>query len=125
MKKKKNEATSLMDLVAHRASLGSNQGKYRAALVAHLAEIQDVLAAGYGWRIVWQTLCESGRIDMSYDTFRRACLYFGLSKLQPRSQCAHIDHRVNMGRRFLNGSLMAAGLPVNDQGENSEISNIV
>ena len=85
VKKKKSSANkSLLELVEEKAGDSALSGKNRAIVLDMQDEIAVILAKGYKWRIIWEALTESGRIDMGYDTFRLHCRAVGL-KLAPKS----------------------------------------
>ena len=118
--RRKTEPPSLMELVRCRAAEGHpNQGKSLATVLPLSGEIKEVLAAGYGWKIVWQALTDAGRIDMGYDTFRYTCRFCGLSTLKDRSPLAPSLHRT-----WLNGSSPVASMVAGDESRNGEVSNI-
>ena len=84
-KKKKSSANkSLLELVEEKAGDSALSGKNRAIVLDMKDEIAAVLARGYKWRVIWETLTESGRIEMGYDTFRMHCRAIGL-ELAPKS----------------------------------------
>ena len=88
MATKKNDSTrntkTLLTLVEEKARRAPLSGRNRAVLIEMRDEIATVLEHGYKWRIIWQTLSDSKRIKMGYDTFRMHCRAMGL-ELAPQS----------------------------------------
>ena len=78
MQKKPRSQKSLLTLVEERAAKAPQSGKNRAALMPMRDEIAEVLARGYKWCVVWETLRDAERISMGYDTFRIHCRAMGL-----------------------------------------------
>ena len=83
-KKKVGSNKSLLELVEEKAGASPLSGKNRAVLMEMKEEIADVLGKGYKWRVVWEVLKGSGRIEMGYDTFRMHCRAMGLD-VAPKS----------------------------------------
>ena len=63
-----------------KADASSRSGRYRAQVLAQRDEIQNVLDHGYKWKVIWQALTDTGRIDMGYYTFMAHCRAIGLVK---------------------------------------------
>lgn len=80
-RRKKVSVGSLLEAVERKADASSRSGRNRAKVMELKEEIADVLARGYKWKVIWQALCDTGRIDMGYYTFMAHCRAIGLVKV--------------------------------------------
>src|SRR5690242_5526622 len=71
------ELAEFIGRVAQRSSLA---GRQRASFVAVSSLIEGALAAGHSMRATWETLHASGRITMTYETFRAHCRRAGMHR---------------------------------------------
>ena len=71
------ELAEFIGRVAQRSSLA---GRQRASFVAVSSLIEGALAAGHSMRATWETLHASGKITMTYETFRAHCRRAGMHR---------------------------------------------